>query len=202
MRLLPYGARALLVEVENADDVLAWSAAIESAGLDVVDVVPGARTVYVSTAGPEHLVAVRDAISRLSPASVTATSGAVVEVPTVYDGPDLDEVARLTGMTPDRVVSAHTAQPWRVAFTGFAPGFGYLVRQHDPINVPRRDEPRPSIPAGSVGLAGEFSGIYPTASPGGWQLIGRTGLRLFDLDADPPALLRPGTAVQFVAVDS
>ncbi|OAN30166.1 5-oxoprolinase subunit PxpB [Mycolicibacterium iranicum] len=202
MKLLPYGARALLVEVENADDVLAWSAAIESAALDVVDVVPGARTVYVSTAGPEHLVAVRDAISRLSPAPVTATAGAVVEVPTVYDGPDLDEVARRTGMTPNEVVAVHTAHPWRVAFTGFAPGFGYLVRQHDPINVPRRDEPRPSIPAGSVALAGEFSGIYPTASPGGWQLIGRTELRLFDLDADPPALLRPGTAVQFVAVDS
>ena len=201
MRLLPYGARALLVEVDDPDEVLAWSTAIESAGLDVVDVVPGARTVYVSTTGPEHLVAVRDAISRLSPTPVDATSGEVVEVPTVYGGPDLDEVARLTGMTPDQVVAAHTAQPWRVAFTGFAPGFGYLVRQDTPLVVPRRDEPRASIPAGSVGLAGEFSGIYPTASPGGWQLIGHTDLRLFDIDQDPPALLRPGTLVQFVAVD-
>ncbi len=201
MRLLPYGTRALLVEVDDTDEVLAWSTAIESAGLDVVDVVPGARTVYVSTTGPEHLVAVRDAISRLSPASVAATSGEVVEVPTVYDGPDLDEVAQRSGMTPDEVVAAHTAEPWRVAFTGFAPGFGYLVRHDTALVVPRRDEPRTSIPAGSVGLADEFSGIYPTASPGGWQLIGHTDLRLFDLDRDPPALLRPGTVVQFVAVD-
>lgn len=201
MRLLPYGARALLVEVDDADEVLAWSAAIEAAGLNVVDVVPGARTVYVSTTGPEHLAAVRDAISRLAPNPVAATSGEVVEVPTVYDGPDLEEVARLTGMTPDQVVAAHTAEPWRVAFTGFAPGFGYLVRQDTPLVVPRRDEPRASIPAGSVGLADEFSGIYPTASPGGWQLIGHTELQLFDLDRDPPSLLRPGTLVQFVAVD-
>lgn len=201
MRLLPYGARALLVEVDDADEVLAWSTAIEAAGLDVVDVVPGARTVYVTAAGPEHLAAVRDAISRLSPAPVAATAGEVVEVPTVYDGPDLDEVARRSGMTSDQVVAAHTAEPWRVAFTGFAPGFGYLVRHNTPLVVPRRDEPRASIPAGSVGLADEFSGIYPTASPGGWQLIGHTELRLFDLVNDPPALLRPGALVQFVAVD-
>ncbi|MDY6998360.1 MAG: 5-oxoprolinase subunit PxpB [Actinomycetota bacterium] len=201
MRLLDYGTRALLVELDDSEDVLAWSTAIESAGLEVTDVVPGACTVYVAIRGPEHLGAVRDAITGLTPAEVEDVAGELVEVPTVYDGPDLADVAELTGLAPHEVVAAHTERQWRVAFTGFAPGFGYLVCDDNPLVVPRRDEPRTSVPAGSVGLAGEFSGIYPTASPGGWQLIGRTELPLFDVDRSPPALLSPGARVQFVAVD-
>ncbi len=91
----------------------------------------------------------------------------------VYDGADLDEVARLTGMTPDQVVAAHTGTLWRVGFGGFAPGFAYLVGGDERLNVPRQSEPRTRVPAGSVALAGEFSGVYPRESPGGWQLIGR-----------------------------
>ena len=110
----------------------------------------------------------------------------------VYDGPDLDDVARHTGLNAADVVDAHTATPWQVAFGGFAPGFAYLVGGDPRLTVPRRPGPRQSVPAGSVGLAGEFSGIYPRKSPGGWQLIGRTEAVMWDIDRPEPALLTPG----------
>ena len=119
-----------------------------------------------------------------------------------YDGPDLHDVAARTGLTTAEVVAAHTALPWRVAFGGFAPGFAYLVGGDPRLVVPRRDHPRPTVPAGAVGLAGEFSGIYPRSSPGGWQLLGTTDVVLWDVDRDPPALLTPGTTVHFVDVTS
>ena len=115
-----------------------------------------------------------------------------------YDGEDLAEVGRLTGLGERGVVEAHTGQTWTVAFAGFSPGFGYLIGQDDRLHVPRRDNPRTKVPAGSVGLAGEFSGVYPRESPGGWQLLGRTDLAMWDLDRDPPALLHPGVRVRFV----
>ena len=115
-----------------------------------------------------------------------------------YDGPDLAEVARLTGLDESEVVAAHTGTPWRIAFGGFAPGFAYLTGGDERLRVPRRDEPRTTVPAGAVGLAGEFSGVYPRPSPGGWQLIGSTEARLWDPDRDPPALLEPGGWVRFV----
>ena len=117
-----------------------------------------------------------------------------------YDGPDLDEVGRLTGLGTTGVVAAHTGTAWMVAFGGFAPGFAYLTGGDGRLRVPRRDRPRPSVPAGAVGLAGEFSGVYPRASPGGWQLLGTTDAVLWAVDRDPPALLSPGTTVRFVDV--
>src|SRR5699024_2039294 len=125
-----------------------------------------------------------------------------VTVAVAYDGPDLDDVATATGLAPEEVIAAHTGTEWTVAFTGFAPGFGYLVGGDRRLNVPRRDAPRTAVPAGSVGLAGSFSGVYPRPSPGGWQLIGRTDARLWQPDRDPPALLRPGMTVRFEAVSS
>jgi KipI family sensor histidine kinase inhibitor len=125
----------------------------------------------------------------------TAPDGPVVDIDVIYDGPDLDEVGRLTGLDRDGVVAAHTGTPWRVAFGGFAPGFAYLVGGDPRLDVPRREEPRTSVPAGSVGLAGEFSGIYPRSSPGGWQLIGRTDAVLWNLERG--ALLQPGGSVRF-----
>jgi KipI family sensor histidine kinase inhibitor len=107
-------------------------------------------------------------------------------------------VGWLTGLGVDEVVEAHTGTEWRVAFGGFAPGFAYLVGGDERLRVPRRDTPRTKVPAGAVGLAGEFSGVYPRASPGGWQLIGRTDLPMWDLDRDPPALLSAGATVRFV----
>jgi KipI family sensor histidine kinase inhibitor len=136
-----------------------------------------------------------------SGAPIDGRADVVIDV--VYDGEDLDEVATLTGMTPRDVVAAHTGTPWRVGFAGFAPGFGYLVGGDERLNVPRRSEPRTAVPTGSVGLAGEFSGVYPRRSPGGWQLIGHTSEKqaaLWDVDRDPPALLTPGQWVQFKEV--
>jgi len=142
----------------------------------------------------------------LSEAATPRDGRADIEIDVVYDGADLDEVARLTGMTPDQVVAAHTGTLWQVGFGGFAPGFAYLVGGDERLNVPRQSEPRTRVPAGSVALAGEFSGVYPRESPGGWQLIGRVSDNsadsrpLWDVDRDPPALLTPGMWVQFRAV--
>src|SRR6201999_2860025 len=120
-----------------------------------------------------------------------------VTIPVRYGGEDLDDVAGAVGLSPEAVVAAHTGQTWTVAFTGFAPGFGYLVGEHDALTVGRRDVSRTRVPARAVGLAGAFSGVYPRESPGGWQLIGSTDATLWDLDHDPPALLTPGTRVRF-----
>jgi KipI family sensor histidine kinase inhibitor len=199
MRTLPYGDRGVLVDVDSTEEAVAWAAAISGAGLAGVEqVVPAARTVLVVGDDP---TAIRRALSGLEPATgeaVAAEDAEVVEVPVVYDGDDLDDVARLTGLAVDEVIAAHTGQTWRVAFGGFAPGFGYLLGEDDRLHVPRREESRTKVPAGSVGLAGEYSGVYPTASPGGWQLLGRTEVELWDVDRDPPALLRPGVRVRFV----
>lgn len=203
MNLRRYGDRALLLEVGSTRDVVAWSGAVREAGIEgLVDVVSGAETVLVVLEGPERVDEAAGRLRGLTPGSVELSTGDVVEVPVVYDGPDLAHVARLTGLPVDEVVAAHTGQEWSVAFGGFAPGFAYLVGGDERLAVPRRESPRTTVPAGSVGLAGEFSGVYPRPSPGGWQLIGRTDLPLWDLDRDPPALLVPGTRVRFVAVRS
>jgi KipI family sensor histidine kinase inhibitor len=124
--------------------------------------------------------------------------GPLVEVPVVFDGPDLEEVAGLTGRTPAALVDELLATELAVAFGGFAPGFAYLSGLPGHLHVPRRATPRTRVPAGAVALAGPFAGIYPTASPGGWQLVGRTDAVLFDVGREPPALLRPGARVRFV----
>lgn len=200
MKVLPCGDAALLLEVGELDAVLALAAAVRAAGLPgVLDVVPAARTVLLTTVPGTDLAALRRAVLDLPvDADDARPDGDTVEIPVVYDGPDLDEVGRLTGLGADGVVEAHTGVLWRVGFGGFAPGFAYLASDDDRLHVPRRSEPRTSVPAGSVGLAGEFSGIYPRSSPGGWQLIGRTEATLWDVDADPPALLQPGARVRFV----
>ena len=205
MRLLPYGDRGLLVELDDTAQVLACVAVLEADAATrgvVADVVPGARTVLlVAHEGvtPERLSTLVPGPVALSADREPAAPTSEVVVPVRYDGPDLGEVSRLTGLSEGEVVAAHTARPWRVAFGGFAPGFAYLVGGHPRLHVPRRDTPRTRVPAGAVGLAGEFSGIYPRASPGGWQLVGRTDAVLFDVDRDPPALLVPGTSVRFRA---
>ena len=116
-----------------------------------------------------------------------------------YDGPDLDEVARLTALSPEEVAARHLNAEYVVGFLGFAPGFAYLLGGDERLHVARRAEPRERVPAGSVALAGPYSGIYPRESPGGWQLIGSTTAILFDATRDPPALLVAGDRVRFVA---
>jgi KipI family sensor histidine kinase inhibitor len=165
----------------------------------VIDVVPGARSILVRC-DPDVLPlrALRAWAAGTRPVAVgTSPPGPTVEIPVRYDGEDLDEVARLLGTTPRDVVRRHTSATWTVAFCGFAPGFGYLVSAGADLTVPRRSSPRPLVPAGAVGLAGEFSGVYPRSSPGGWQLLGSTDAVLWDPDAEPAALLAPGTLVRF-----
>lgn len=207
VRILPLGEFAWLVETDDLDSVLALEAALrarvrrgEGVWADVDGLVPAARTVLVvARPGTDLAVLAREIRAAATTADPTAAPSAatVVEVTVRYDGPDLDAVAAHTGLSPAEVVAAHTGTTWRVAFGGFAPGFAYLVGGDGRLTVPRHAEPRTRVPVGAVGLAGEFSGIYPRESPGGWQLIGTTDLVLWDADRDPPALLRPGTTVRF-----
>lgn len=214
-RVLPYGERALLVELLDLEAVLVADAAVRQAIHDgrhlpvwsqVVDVVAGARTLLVTVATAGAADALRPPLTvllgGLDLASAPPPSQQVVRVPVRYDGPDLAEVARRCEMSEAEVVERHTVAPWRVAFGGFAPGFAYLSGGDPRLEVPRRSEPRRRVPAGAVGLAGEYSGVYPRPSPGGWQLIGTTEATLWDVDRDPPALLQPGSAVQFVDLGS
>ena len=200
MKVRVAGERGLLVEVEDLATVHRLHAALRE--LDppgVVELVPAYRTVLI-VADPGQAEALDDLAARLPGLELPpaeAVAGEPVEIPVRYDGEDLPEVAGLTGLEPDEVVRRHTAPEYTVAFLGFSPGFPYLVGLDPALQVPRRDTPRTSIPAGSVGLAGNQTGIYPTATPGGWQLIGRTEVTLFDPARDPPALLAPGTRLRF-----
>jgi KipI family sensor histidine kinase inhibitor len=196
--VLAYGDRALLVELGDTARVVAWNDAVS--GLPgVADVVPAAETLLVVTDEHVDVAAVRQRLEGLDvdETSVGHADGESVEIPVTYDGPDLADVAELTGLSEREVVEAHTGSTWRVAFGGFAPGFGYLVGGDPRLEVPRRKTSRTTVPAGAVGLAGTFSGVYPRESPGGWQLIGTTSAPMWDLDRDPPALLVPGAVVRF-----
>ncbi len=200
-----YGDLALLLECASTDEVLAMTAAIREAGLPgVLDVVPASRTVLVTLAESARQGPIRQRLGRLNLESSTGGTArdrrVEVVIDVVYDGADLNDVAQHTGLTVAAVVEAHTATAWRVGFGGFAPGFAYLIDGDPRLRAPRRAEPRTRVPAGSVGLAGEFSGVYPRESPGGWQLIGHTDAVLWDVDRPQPALLEPGMWVQFRAV--
>lgn len=201
--ILDYGDQGLLLQFDRVAEVLAWTDALRAAALPgVTDVVPASRTVLVKLDGPGRRSDTRQRLRelRIDPGMTeTAPPGgrADVVIDVVYDGPDLAEVADRTGLTVAQVVDAHTAAPWRVGFGGSTPGFAYLIGGDSRLAVPRRAEMRDAVPAGSVALAGEFSGIYPRRWPGGWQLIGRTDAVLWDLDRPDPALLAPGRWVQF-----
>lgn len=199
------GDAALIVDCPDLAGAQALYAALRrNRPAAVVDLVPGARTVLVRTQPGADLQAVARAVRAGAAQISEATTpeghlGEPVLLPVRYDGPDLQEVARHTGLSADEVVTAHTGSTWIVAFIGFAPGFAYLAGGDPRLHVPRRTSPRAQVDAGSVGLAGEYSGIYPRASPGGWQLIGRTDAVLWDAVREPAALLRPGLRVRFQA---
>jgi KipI family sensor histidine kinase inhibitor len=186
---------ALLELPDNAAAVRVARRLASEPGL--VDVVPGHRTVLVTWDGepPELIELAEDALGD----DQAALSGASVEIPVCYDGPDLDEVARLTALSPEEVAARHLGAEYVVGFLGFAPGFAYLLGGDERLRVERRAEPRERVPAGSVALAGPYSGIYPRESPGGWQLIGSTTAVLFDATRDPPALLSAGDRARFVS---
>ncbi|HSJ19492.1 MAG TPA: allophanate hydrolase subunit 1 [Nocardioidaceae bacterium] len=201
MRILRVGADSLLVEVsDTAAAMRVYDEALRRE-VDVADVVPAARTVLFS--GVPDPAALESELSRWRPDEAGASPrgrGDLVEVPTVYDGPELEAVARHWGLTPREVVDLHTSVEMTVAFCGFAPGFAYCTGLDMSRPVPRLEEPRTRVPAGAVGLADVFTGVYPSASPGGWQLIGRTDLVLWDESRERPATLAPGTRVRFVEV--
>lgn len=205
MRLLPVGDRAFLVELPTLAAVLALHRSLRAARPPgVVDLVPAARTLLVRAVDPDAAGAARALVASLGSLdelwTSSTNSSSVIPIEVVYDGEDLADVARLTGLSTDGIVAAHTGQLWTAAFGGFAPGFTYCIGENHTLDVPRRATPRTMVPAGSVGLAGEFSGVYPRASPGGWQLIGRSPAVLWDARRDPPALVAPGQRVRYVAV--
>jgi KipI family sensor histidine kinase inhibitor len=199
-----YGDQALMVQCGSSAEVSAWMDALGAAALPgVLDIVPAARTVLVKLDNPRDQGVIRQRLRKMrvtAAAAAPTDRNADVVIDVVYDGPDLAVVASHTGLSTAQVIDAHTATLWRVGFSGFAPGFAYLVDGDARLRVPRHAEPRTSVPAGSVALAGEFSAVYPRQSPGGWQLIGHTDAVLWDLDRRDPALLTRGMWVQFRAV--
>ena len=203
MRFLPVSLTVLLVELADLDETLALFASLEADPVDgIIDMVPAARTLMIRFRAEkltaERLaaaIATRDLSARIAPSDM------LVEIPVNYDGEDLADVAQLTGLSVEDVIRRHTESTFTVAFCGFAPGFGYLVGGDTMLEVPRRQSPRTKIPAGSVALAGAFSGVYPQNSPGGWQIIGTTPEKMWDLSRDPPALFQPGYRVRFVDLE-
>ncbi|MFJ2649283.1 5-oxoprolinase subunit PxpB [Streptomyces sp. NPDC087420] len=201
---LPVGDRALLVELADGEETAAFRAELlrrRAAGTlpAVREIVPAARTVLLDGLDDPAGFAAGLLTWELPPPD--SPGSATVSLPVRYDGPDLAEVAALWGMSEREVVRIHTAAEFRVAFCGFAPGFGYLTGLGERYAVPRRATPRTAVPAGSVGLAGPYTGVYPRSSPGGWQVIGTTDTVLWDASREPAALLSPGTRVRFTAVE-
>jgi KipI family sensor histidine kinase inhibitor len=206
-RLLPSGDAALLVECDSLEEVLALHDALAADPKPgVVELVPAARTILVSV-DPERMPLESAAtwVRRIPAEAGSRVAGATappVTIPVSYDGDDLAATATLLAVSSEALVARHSSIDWRVAFIGFAPGFGYLVSDDWPFEVPRLEAPRPRVPAGSVALAGAFAGVYPRQSPGGWRLIGRTASSLWNPESADPAPLAPGRRVRFEAVDA
>ena len=200
MRVLPVGDTALLVEVASGEEAQALHAELlrrrAEGSLTAREIVPAARTVLLDGLAEPGRVAADLTAADVPPAPPLPET--VVRIPVRYDGPDLGDVAAHWGVSPREVARIHAGTEFRVAFCGFAPGFGYLTGLPPRYDVPRRATPRTAVPAGAVALAGPYTGVYPRSSPGGWQLIGRTDAVLWDHARVPAALLAPGTRVRFV----
>jgi KipI family sensor histidine kinase inhibitor len=195
VRVRRAGDAALLIETEAPHRLHAAVRGLSRP--DVVDVVPGAGTVLVTTRPGTDLGYLGSLLGDLPLPEAYEAGGEPLRVPVVYDGEDLDEVASITGLSREEVVERHAGGDYVVAYLGFAPGFGYLSGLDERLQVPRRDSPRTSVPSGSVAIAGPYGAIYPSSSPGGWRLLGHTTLKPWDPDRDPPSLLRPGVRVRF-----
>ncbi|WP_099211594.1 5-oxoprolinase subunit PxpB [Thermococcus henrietii] len=210
MNFKPLGDSALLVsfgeviDEETNDRVHALAGAIEKANFEwLIEVVPAYSSLAVIyDPGLIDFEGVKRAIQGLE-FSAEKFEGRLVEIPVLYGGehgPDLEFVAEYNGLTPEEVIEIHSKPVYRVYFLGFLPGFAYLGGMDERIETPRLEKPRLKVPAGSVGIAGKQTGIYPLESPGGWRLIGRTPLRLFNPSKEPPTLLRPGDRVKFAPI--
>ena len=197
MKVRPAGDRALLLELADNAAAVRVAARLRAERDDLVDVVPGHRTVLVTWEGARQ----SEGLETLAAAAIGDDADepmpTTVELVVTYDGPDLAEVAELTGLSPEEVVERHRAATYTVGFVGFAPGFAYLLGLDERLVVPRRSEPRTRVPAATVAIAGPYSGVYPRESPGGWRLLGRTDAVLFDAEREQPALLLAGDRVRF-----
>lgn len=199
MRVLPYGNEAVLAKFDSLVDVMGFTADLETTPPHgVIDVVPAARSVMIwfdgavtDVEGVRRDLLARDVVARELP------DGDEIEVPIDYDGADLSCVGEVTELDESEVIRRHCGATYVVAFIGMAPGFYFLAGGDPSLQVPRRLSPRTSVPRGAVGLAGEFTGIYPRKGPGGWQLLGTTPADLWDATRYPSALLAPGTRVRF-----
>jgi KipI family sensor histidine kinase inhibitor len=194
----PAGDHGALVKLPDNAAAVRLARVLRDEQHELVDVVVGHRTVLVTWPGGTAIPELAPLLERaLSPGP--DPEGRQIEIPVSYEGPDVLDVARLTGLSPEEVVARHTAAEHVVAFLGFLPGFAYLVGGDELLHVPRLDEPRTQVPAGSVAIAGPYSGVYPRASPGGWRLLGSTSTPMFDAARESPALLAPGDRVRFIA---
>jgi allophanate hydrolase subunit 1 len=199
MRVRPVGSGALLIECRDGDEVEAWRSDLwrrrEDGELAFAEIVPGAATILLD--------GVDFPASRLTelplPPPASGSTGPLVEIAATFDGEDLTDVAARWDISPAEAITRLTSLPLRVAFCGFAPGFAYMRGLAAEWAVPRLATPRPRVPAGSIGIADTYVGIYPVASPGGWRLVGHTDQELFDVRREPPALLTPGTRVRLAA---
>ena len=196
--VVPYGERAVLLQVGGIDAVLGIYAALRHdppPGVD--DIIPAAETVLVSFVDHRALADALPALRALQPRPAERSIDDLARIPVTYDGDDLGDVAALTGLSVDGVIAIHSGTEYTVAFHGFSPGFAYLIGLDDRLRVPRRESPRTSVPAGSVAMTGGFTAVYPRRSPGGWRLLGRTDVAMWDDARDEPALLHPGMRVRF-----
>ena len=200
MKLRRVGRDAVLVEVDDLAAARRLYAELRRRQPEgVVDIVPAARTVLLT--GPRAAAIAQDLVSWPLP-EIESTALAMVTIPVVFDGEDLAVVSGHARLSPREVVDRFVATEFAAAFCGFAPGFAYLTGLPAELHAPRLASPRPRVPAGALAIAGEFAGVYPRATPGGWNLVGRTTATLWDTDRTPPALVAPGTRVRFVEVAS
>ena len=203
MRITPAGGWSLLVDLDDLPQVHSlWRALREHPPPGVEEIVAGATSVLVTMERESDVAAAVELIRSMRLEESETVPPNLVEIPVMYGGPDLGDVCALTGLSADAVVAKHCEADYSVAFLGFSPGFGYLVGADPILHVPRLDTPRPAVPAGSVGLASEFTAVYPQSTPGGWRVIGRTDLLMFDPTRRQPSLLGPGDSVRFVATST
>jgi KipI family sensor histidine kinase inhibitor len=192
----PAGDRGSLVDLPDNATAVRLARLLREERTDLVDVVIGHTSVLVTWAGE---VGDLGAIAERALVPAPEPAGRLVDIPVTYDGPDLGEVSRLTGLSPEEVVARHAGAEHVVAFLGFQPGFAYLIGGDERLFVPRRETPRTRVPGGTVAIAGPYSGVYPRESPGGWRLLGSTTSVMFDPAREPPALLAPADRVRFFA---
>ena len=197
--VLPAGSNAVLLELGGGPSPAALAHQLRSSLNGLVEAVPGHDTLLLQwQAGRLGEAELRSVLATAAKGAVEQQGVDAIEIQIVYDGEDLAAVAKATGHSVAEVIDLHSSAEYEAAFCGFAPGFAYLVGLPPELHLPRRSNPRTRVPRGSVAIAGEYSGVYPGVSPGGWHLLGTTRLRLFDPSSDAPALINPGAKVRFV----